>query len=303
MLLPGQIGASNGPVWFGIDQGIFRKHGIDLKVEAPASVAGASAIALINSGKYDVGYASTITMLKARQDEGSHLVQFYGLLQSNPFCLLVRKSSGVASLDQLKGKTIILASSTDNTMMIAMLAKHGITPETAKIESAATAAQFGAFIQNTADAITTFAYSQQPALMATNKIDTKAFCLNEDGFDVQWAGFATRSEFLSSNQAALKALTAALQETYAAANADPNAAAASMARQFPQLAPEPQVGAIGIRMQIRYLHTPNTRGLPLGEMSAIDWGITKQAAIKYFGIRPDFDIASSWTNATFANRR
>jgi NitT/TauT family transport system substrate-binding protein len=299
MLLPGQIGPATGILWYGIDEGFFKKRGIDLKIEAPASVAGASSIALLDSGKYDVGYVSSITMLKARQDNDSQLVQFYGLFQSNPNCFLVRKSAGMTSLDQLKGKTIILASTTDNSAMIAMLAKHGVTTSTAKIEYAATSAQFGAFIQGTADAISTYAYSNQPIFRATNNLDTTAFCQADDGFNFQWAGFATKAGYLAANRATLKGLAAGIAETYTAAAANPGAAATALQRHYPNLAPPIDVASQTIRLQLPYFVTRNTKGLPLGKMSPADWDATKQMGVKYFGIRPDFNVATAWSNAAF----
>lgn len=299
MLLPGQIGPGTSILWLGVDEGIFKRHGIDLQIEAPGSVAGASAITLLDSGKYDVGYVSSITMLKARQDNESQLVQFYGLFQTNPNCFIVRKSAGITSLDQLKGKTIILASTTDNTTMIAMLAKHGVTTSTARIEYAATSAQFGAFIQGTADAISTFAYSNQPVFRAQDNLDTTAFCQADDGFNFQWAGIAAKSDYLAANGRTLKALAAAIGETYKAAIANPRAAAEAIQRHYPNLAPPVDIAIQTIGLEPPYFVTPNTKALPPGKMSSVDWAITKEMAVKYFGLRPDFNVAAAWTNAAF----
>jgi NitT/TauT family transport system substrate-binding protein len=299
MLLPGQIGPATGIMWYGVDTGIFKKLGIDLQIDEPASVAGASSIALLDSGKYDVGYVSSITMLKARQETGSQLVQFYGLYQTNPNCFLVRKASGITSLDQLKGKLIVLASSTDNATPLAMLAKHGVTPSTAKIEMAATSAMFGAFIQGTADAISTYAYSNQPLLRQANNLDTTAFCQADDGFNFQWAGLATKSSYLNANRALLRAISAGVAATFNAAAANPQAAAAELHQRFPQVTLPVDVIAQTLRMEAPYWRTANTRNLPLGMMSPADWAITKQVAVKYNGLRPDFDVAAAWTNAAF----
>jgi NitT/TauT family transport system substrate-binding protein len=303
MLLPGQVGPGTDVLYYGVDQGIFKRHGIDLKLDAPASTAGASAIALLDSGKYDAGYVSSITMLRARQENGSHLVEFYGLFQSNPTCFMVRKSANIRSLDQLKGKTIAFSSTSDNTTLLAMLAKHGVTANTASIESVSTAAQFGAFIQGTADAITSYAYSNQPLLRTEHNIDTTAFCQNDDGFNYQWAGYAANETYLAANRDLVRELVAAIGETYVAAAANPRAAAESMLQHFPNIAPPVDVSSTTILTQIPYFTTPNTKGQPPGKMSAADWATTKQVAVKYLGIRPDFDIAAAWTNAAYDRGR
>jgi NitT/TauT family transport system substrate-binding protein len=299
MLLPGQGGSATGIIWYGVDEGIFKKHGIDLQIETPGAVAGASSLPLLDAGRFDVGYASSITMLKDRQENASQLVQFYGLFQSNPNCFFVRKSAGMKSLGELKGKTIILASSTDNSAMIAMLAKHGVTQTTAKIEYAATSAQFGAFIQGTADAISTYGYLNQPLLRAVNDLDTTTFCQADDGYNFLWAGLVARSDYLAANRATIKALAAAIGETYASAAQNPRVAAASLQRHYPEYTSPVDLTAEIIRLQVPWMTTPNTRKLPLGKMSAADWDTTKQMGVKYFGIHPDLDIASAWTNAAF----
>jgi ABC-type nitrate/sulfonate/bicarbonate transport system substrate-binding protein len=299
MLLPGQVGPGTDIMWYGVDEGIFKRHGIDLKIETPASVAGASAVALLDPGKYDVGYLSSLTLLKARQDNGSQLVEFYGLFQSNPICFLVHKSANMRSLADLKGKRVVLASTSDNSTLLAQLAKHGITPATATIEYAATAAQFGAFIQGTADAIATYAYSNQPLLKTDHDVDTTAFCQRDDGFNYQSSGYAANASYLAANRDLVRELVAAIGETYAASAANPRAASDAMVRHFPNLAPPVEVSMTTILAQIPYFTTPNTKGQAPGKMAAADWAITKQMAVKYFGIRPDFDVTTAWTNAAF----
>jgi NitT/TauT family transport system substrate-binding protein len=164
---------------------------------------------------------------------------------------------------------------------------------------AATSAMFGAFIQGTADAISTYAFSNQPILRQANNLDTNAFCQADDGFNLQWAGLATKSSYLAANQALLRALAAGIAETYNAANANPQAAAAALHQRFPQLSLPVDVIAQTIRAEAPYWRTANTKGLPLGMMSAADWSITKQMGVKYNGLRPDFDVAAAWTNASF----
>jgi NitT/TauT family transport system substrate-binding protein len=180
-----------------------------------------------------------------------------------------------------------------------MLAKHGVTPSTATIQYAATAAQFGAFIQGTADAIATYAYSNQPLLRVVHNIDTTAFCQADDGFNYQRAGYAGNASFIAANHDLIRNLVAAMDETYAAAAANPKAAAESMLAHFPNLAPPVEVSSATIVAQIPFFSTPNTKGMPLGKMSAADWAITKQIGVKYLGIRPDFDIAAAWTNVGY----
>jgi NitT/TauT family transport system substrate-binding protein len=299
MLLPGQVGPGTDILWYGVDEGIFKRHGIDLEIETPASVAGASALSLLDPGKYDVGYLSSLTLLKARQENNSQLVEFYGLFQSNPICFLVHKSANMRSLADLKGKRVVLASTSDNSTLLAQLAKHGITPDTAKIEYAATAAQFGAFIQGTADAIATYAYSNQPLLRTAHGVDTTAFCQRDDGFNYQSSGYAANASYLAANRDLVRELVAAIGETYAMSAANPRAAAESMLRHYPNLAPPVDVSMTTIKAQIPYFTTPNTKGLPPGKMSPADWSITKDMAVKYFGLKPDFDVSAAWTNVAY----
>ena len=303
MLLPGQVGPGTDIMWYGVDEGIFKRHGIDLKIDTPASVAGASAVSLLDQGKYDVGYLSSLTMLKARQENNSQLVEFYGLFQSNPICFLVHKSANMKSLSDLKGKHVVLASTSDNSTLLAQLAKHGVTPDTAKIDFAATAAQFGAFIQGTVDAIATYGYSNQPLLRTEHHIDTTAFCQRDDGFNYQSSGYAANASYLAANRGLVHELVVAIGETYAASAKNPRGASEAMIRHFPNLAPPVDVSMTTIVAQIPYFQTPNTKGQTPGKMSTADWNVTKDMAVKYFSLRPDFDVMSAWTNAAFDKER
>jgi NitT/TauT family transport system substrate-binding protein len=116
-------------LWYGIDGGIFKKHGLNVKTESAASpIAIAAAMA---SGKQQFGFTTTPVLINANiSGAGQKCVTSVAGQSSpkDPTALVVPKNSKVKSLKDLKGKTIaeVQLGSLNRLAMQVLLKRAGV---------------------------------------------------------------------------------------------------------------------------------------------------------------------------------
>lgn len=118
-LIYGAITAANGPIWVADDQGLFDKHGLDLRV---VHARGATPVQATVSGAVEFGHFAGVQTVSANLS-GSDLV--FVAAQTNYAVLSVwtRKDSPIKSLGDLAGKSIAVgapASASHTTMRLAL---------------------------------------------------------------------------------------------------------------------------------------------------------------------------------------
>jgi NitT/TauT family transport system substrate-binding protein len=115
--------------WYGIDGGIYKKHGLNVKTEAAASpIAIAAAMA---SGKQQFGFTTTPVLVNANISGAGQKCVTSVAGQSSPkdsTALVVPKGSDIKSLKDLKGKTIaeVQLGSLNRLAMQVLLKKAGV---------------------------------------------------------------------------------------------------------------------------------------------------------------------------------
>lgn len=96
-------GGDHAPIYWAREQGWYDEVGIDLVIE-DGTGSGASA-KTVGVGRNQVGIADLPTMLQAR-GQGADLVAVMNLYANSPYGIYWKKSSGIESFEDLKGRTI-----------------------------------------------------------------------------------------------------------------------------------------------------------------------------------------------------
>ena len=96
-------GGDHSPIYWAREQGWYDEVGIDLVIE-DGTGSGASA-KTVGVGRNQVGIADLPTMLQAR-GQGADLVAVMNIYANSPYGIYWKKSSGIASFEDLKGRTI-----------------------------------------------------------------------------------------------------------------------------------------------------------------------------------------------------
>jgi len=128
------------PMFVGVDKGLFRKHGIDLKLKVVNT--GTDMVNAMQRKEVQIGDMSVTTFLKARHDGSPFTV--IGLIMNDanatnaddPLAIVARKEAGIRSVEDLKGKRIGLArGQTSDEYFKMVLSRRGMRYEDMTIES------------------------------------------------------------------------------------------------------------------------------------------------------------------------
>jgi NitT/TauT family transport system substrate-binding protein len=295
LLLAGQQGAVSTALFYGIEQGIFKKHGIDLKITAPTGASTTSNVTAVESGKYDMGTMGAPAALVYRQKYGGDVVIFYGFVQNNPKCIVVGQNSGINSVKDLKGKKIAFASNSPYSDLITFLQQSGLGPNDYTLVPLSNSAVNALYISGQVDAA--LSYDENMPIFNDRGKPSKAFCERFGGLNYQQTDIGTTQAFISAHRDVVARFADALTETIEASRANPSEAAGAVYRAYPAQKPVgPQVGLQQFQYVLDYFKTKNDGGHGYGWMSAKDWAETQAIAIKFFGLKPGLDFRTGWTD-------
>lgn len=123
-----EVAACHSPLAFGVHKGIFAKHGVDAELYYQGNI-GQTLIQALATGKADVGAGLVLDWLKPLEQgfDVKLVTGTHGGCQR----ILAGAQSGIASVEDLKGRTIAVADITGpaKAAFVVTLAKAGLDPE------------------------------------------------------------------------------------------------------------------------------------------------------------------------------
>ena len=128
------------PMFVGVEKGLFRKHGVEVKLRVVN--IGTQMVTAMQKNEVQIGDISVTTFLKARL--GGDPFRVIGIIQSDgtranadePLAIVARKGSGIrpGNIDDLRGKRIALSKGqTSDEYLKMVLARRGMQYEDVQI--------------------------------------------------------------------------------------------------------------------------------------------------------------------------
>ncbi|MBE0497901.1 MAG: ABC transporter substrate-binding protein [Campylobacterales bacterium] len=173
--------------------GYYKDAGIDLEIR-PYDFSINLVSAIENK---EVDFAIGRSSLLIHASEGKDIVALGALFQHSPLMLILRDDSGINTIEELKGKRIMLSHETkDSASILAMLSSKGLTQK--EIQLPSHSFDLENLINGKADAMAAYV-SNEPFIMADRGIGYKIFHPKDYGFDFYSDILFTSSAFIKKN--------------------------------------------------------------------------------------------------------
>ncbi|HUY84214.1 MAG TPA: ABC transporter substrate-binding protein [Steroidobacteraceae bacterium] len=226
--------------YYAVDQGIFRKHGLDVKIQTLRN--GAAIAAAVAGGSVEFGVSNTLQLAQSHAHNIPFKIVALGDMHDERYPLsglIVSTSSGITSGKDLNGKTVGVATlrGLDQLGATAMIDKQGGDPSTVQFVEIGTTASLDALFQGRIAAIT-LEPPQLEAALATNRVRNLGDI--ENAIAPNWVAtdwFST-SGYLRQNPDAGRRFAAAIYEAGQWSMANRAAAAAVLAKVLRSTEPE-----------------------------------------------------------------
>lgn len=258
----------HAPLYYGVEQGIFEDHGIDLTIKAgQGSTKTAQAV---GQGQVDFGWADTPPVL-ANIDKGVAIKSVGVFLQTTPSAVQVFADSGIDEPKDLKGKTIAVSAGDAPTTTFPMyLNAIGLKKGDVKEQNLDAAGKIAAMLSNKVDGLIGFAHDQGPTIAEKSGKDVEYFRYSDAGLNFYSTGLIASDSMISDDPDLVKEMVAATSEAFEAAQEDPEAAVESMDGKDPQM-PDEKVLLGQWKETIDLLHTDATSDDAPGVNAEEDW--------------------------------
>ncbi|WP_371794805.1 ABC transporter substrate-binding protein [Streptomyces sp. NBC_01718] len=258
----------HAPFYYGKQQKIFEKHGIDLTIQA--GQGSQKTVQATAAGQTDFGWADTPALLAA-VDQGVRVKSLGVFLQTTPASVQSFDAKGIGSPADLKGKTIAgtAGDALSKTFPI-FLKKNNIDESDVQVQNTDPAGKIAAVISGKTDGLLGYASDQGPTMQDKAKKPVSYLRFSENGLNFYSNGLLAGQKLLASKSELAGRMTQAVSEAWAAAEKAPGPAVAAMDGASEQLPPK-NVLAEQFKTTLTLLHTSSTEGKAPGVNNEADW--------------------------------
>lgn len=261
----------HAPFYYGVQEGIFAKHGIDLNISA--GQGSTKTTQATGSQQTDFGWADTPAVL-SNIDKGVKVKSVGVFLQTTPSAVQVFADSNIRTPADLAGKTIaVSAGDAPTTTFPVYLDKAGVAADQVTQQSLDSAGKMSAMLSGRVDGLIGFAHDQGPTIANKSGREVRYLRYSDQGLSFFSNGLIANQATIESSPELVQAMVDATSEAFAAAVAQPEAAVAAMEGKDPQLPPQ-EVLLQQWQQTIPLLSTPETEGEAPGTNSEADWRAT-----------------------------
>ncbi|CTQ57987.1 MAG: ABC transporter substrate-binding protein [Roseibium album] len=214
---------------FGKDSGIYDKAGIDLDIRS--GNGSSSAHRLVANGDSDFAYGSCGALINLAS-QGAEITSVAVIDAMGAEAVILRPDSGVSSVADLKGKTILTTANAGvNTFFPIVLANAGLTPDDVTITNVPDGALVSSYLQGSGGAVGILGgLDDKPAeIRANGGEDPVLLPYSDYGVDQVGYCISTRKELIEENPDLVNRFVDATIQAYKQTEADPDAAVNAIA--------------------------------------------------------------------------
>jgi NitT/TauT family transport system substrate-binding protein len=284
----------HAPFYYGVQEGIFAKHGIDLTIDA--GQGSTKTVQAVGSRQADFGWADTPAVL-TNIDKGVDVKSTGVFLQTTPSAVQVFADSGIEKPQDLAGRTIaVSAGDAPTTTFPIYLDKIGVPSDQVTQQSLDAAGKMAAMLSGRVDGLIGFAHDQGPTIQNKSGREVRYLRYSDAGLNFFSNGLIANTATIEDNPELVQSMVDATSEAFTAAAQNPQAAVDAMAGKDPQM-PPPQVLLEQWQQTIPLLSTPATANQPPGTNAKEDWSSTIQTLTDAGLLKTAKDPAQYWDSS------
>ncbi|MEV7994730.1 ABC transporter substrate-binding protein [Streptomyces sp. NPDC086077] len=285
----------HAPFYYGKQQKIFEKHGIDLTIQA--GQGSQKTVQATGAGQTDFGWADTPAVLSG-VDSGVKVKSLGVFLQTTPSSVQFFESQGIKAPADLKGKTIAgtAGDALSKTFPI-FLKKNNLAESDVKVQNTDPAGKIAAVISGKTDGLLGYASDQGPTMQNKARKPVAYLRFSEHGLNFYSNGLITGQRFLTTKKDVAARMAKAVSESFAAAEKSPDPAVSAMDGASEQLPPK-EVLSEQFETTLTLLHTPGTEGKAPGVNTDADWQQTIDVFSEAGLVKSPKPVAEYWDSAT-----
>jgi NitT/TauT family transport system substrate-binding protein len=287
----------HAPFYYGVQEGIFAKHGIDLTITAGQGSTKTAQAA--GSNQTDFGWADSAAVL-SNIDKGVKVKSLGVFLQTTPSAVQVYADGPIKTPADLAGKTIaVSAGDAPTTTFPIYLDKVGVPADQVQQQSLDSAGKIAAMLSDQVDGLIGFAHDQGPNIANKSGREMRYLKYSDEGLNFFSNGLITNESTIERSPELVQAMVDATSEAFEAAIANPEAAVKSMVGKDPQTPPE-SVLLQQWQETIPLLTTANTEGNAPGVNAEEDW-ISTIAVLGGAGLIDSSSEPSKYWDSSFTS--
>ncbi len=281
----------HAPIYMGKEKGFFSDVGIDLTINEGRGSGVSTQIIGAKSDTFGLADAGTMILAATK---GIPIRAVMSPMNTSPFGVISLAETGIRTAKDLEGKRLAVTAGDSLTQLFpAVIKANNLDKSKIKMIFVDPAGKVVSVLEKKADALLGSADAQFFQIESKGK---KAAALNFADIGVNTVGISVIAHHDTiKNQADLtKRFVAAMQRSYEAGMADPDAAIASAKRAKPDINAKALKGQLMVDLPL--IESPASKGKGIGYAAAEDWGRTLNLMKKYRGLKTDLPASAFYTN-------
>jgi NitT/TauT family transport system substrate-binding protein len=233
------LAGNHAPFFLAKDMGFWESCGLD--VSMAAGKGSGDTAQLVANGSQDFGLTDAVSIAAGRT-KGLGVTSLGVLYQSNPAAIVSKKAADITTLEDVKGKTWgAVPGGSPYLLLKALFAEQGIADSDYR-EVSVPAPGIAQLLTDQVDFITFFA-NEAANIDPDPEANLNVLPLKDFGQDIYGLAIASNDNFIAENPDAVQCFVSGVRQGFEAAQADPEAALASLFAA----APETQEKAAGMQ--------------------------------------------------------
>lgn len=282
----------HAPIYLGKANGYFTDEGINLTINEGRGSGVATQVVGSKSDTFGIADAGTMIIAVSK---GIPIQAIMSPMNVSPFGIISRADANIRTPQDLEGKKLAVTAGDALTQLFPAVVKSNDL-DAGKIDMVFVdpAAKVVSVLEKKADALLGSADAQFFQIEAKG---VKAAALNFADIGVNTVGLSviTHRDTAAENPDLVRRFVKAMQRSYEAAIADPDAAIAAAVDAKPDVDAGVLKGQLLVDLGL--LESPSSKGKGIGYGAAEDWGRTISLLKEYRGLKTDEDASHFYTNA------